>query len=401
MNPPDILLTVRRFVGAVRYLSLDFRTHLQYRGDAYPRLYRRLLEQGVLLITNATTAADYYNLGLYDPDKTWRDKRQYLGHYMLSRTYGYINREEAHALFKDKGLFQLLCLAHQLPVIEILAEFEDGAQRRFPWKNLGSAEELRAFLEKPEIEQIFIKPSSEQQGAGVLALGRRVAPRIWERVPARGDVTLDDVFAHIAAHRRGMRWIVQRRAQSHPLLAEIVPQVLSTMRVVTLNEGTPYILFAFMRFGSGATPADNFSCGGTVSAVDLLSGRLGPGLVEERGTTRFLAEHPTTGVKIEGLTVPYWGEIQSLAIDAAKRFSDCRCIGWDIGITADGPVIVEANSKSGFLSIQGLTGKGILAGPLGDLLRPFSGLARAGATVPGPEKGRKAALEPSRAAQDS
>jgi hypothetical protein len=38
-----------------------------------------------------------------------------------------------------------------------------------------------------------------------------------------------------------------------------------------------------------------------------------------------------------------WNEVLGLAVEAHRAFSDRAIIGWDIGITPEGPTLVEGN----------------------------------------------------------
>lgn len=376
-----MLLAARRYIGAVKHYVGEMSVHFQNGGVGHPRLPLRMYEQFVLLLNNAITASDYYYLGLYRRDIPWSAKRKYIGHYMLSRTYSCINPARHRVITGDKKIFHLLCMANELPVLDIVATYGPKKERA-PWVCIDSLDELETKLQEPGMENIFLKPTTEQRGAGALALGPRLDVESWTRRPAGGRITLPEVIEHIKQHKAGMTWIIQRLASPSPFTAGIVENVVCTVRVVTINEGNPKILGAIMRFGDGDSPADNFEGGGVVALVDNDSGVLGPTLRSRNGLASFGTAHHRTGRQITGLVLPDWPKIKALVIDGAQRFSYFKCMGWDIAITDRGPIILEANSKSGFPSLQILTGKGLLEGPLGDVLRKNSGIEKSGINVP-------------------
>ena len=43
--------------------------------------------------------------------------------------------------------------------------------------------------------------------------------------------------------------------------------------------------------------------------------------------------------------LPFWGETLALARQAHAAFPFCTVVGWDIAITASGPVVIEGNSN--------------------------------------------------------
>jgi len=375
-----MLLAIRRYVGALKYYIGELPVHIKKKGVEYPSLPVRLYEQLILLLNNAVTATDYYYLGLHRRDIPWAAKRKYIGHYMLGRTYSCINSVEHRIVTKDKKIFQLLCMANQLPVLDIIASYAP-VKESSPWVCASSLSELEITLKQPHMANFFLKPTSEQRGVGALALGMRVDDESWIGRPSGSRVTLKDVLDHIKSHR-AKSWIIQRLALPHLFTSEIVENVVCTVRIVTINNGTPQIIGAVMRFGYGDSPADNFEGGGVVALVDLDSGVLGRTLHAENGIAVFGANHPRTGRRITGKAVPEWSRIREIVIDGSRKFSYLYCIGWDVAVTNEGPVILEANDRSGFPSLQILAGKGLLDGPLGEHLINYNGIEKSGINVP-------------------
>jgi hypothetical protein len=66
--------------------------------------------------------------------------------------------------------------------------------------------------------------------------------------------------------------------------------------------------------------------------------------------------------------VPQWAEACDLARRAHRAFDDRVVIGWDIGLTADGPVVVEGNSRPDVDILQRMARGGLAEGRLGQLL---------------------------------
>lgn len=376
-----MVLFVRRSLGVLKFYVSQIPVHLKNKGPEQPSLLIRLVEQFALLATNAVTADDYYYLGLHRRELPWSEKRLFIGHYMLKRTYAAINSPAYRVVLNDKKIFHLLCVAQGIPVPRILASYSSRGEIA-PWPSLSRLSELEAFLGQPDVDNIFMKPTDAQRGAGALALGACLAPGVWESLPSRARITIADIVNHINRHASGREWIIQQRVVPHPFTAGIVENVCSTVRIVTLNVGEPAILGAVVRFGDGDSPADNSNGGGVVSIVDIETGELGRTLHAEDGRAVFGTAHHRTGARITGLVLPCWPAIKEVAMRGALQFPYITCIGWDIAITERGPVVLEANAQSGFPSLQILSGRGLLSGPLGRLLEKNSGLARSGVSVP-------------------
>ncbi|QGP79224.1 sugar-transfer associated ATP-grasp domain-containing protein [Sphingobium sp. CAP-1] len=215
---------------------------------------------------------------------------------------------------------------------------------------------------------IIAKPSYRSKGQGV------------ERFVRQGDGWRNkDQYVspvHLAVSLRAL-WrqggVIQQRLPTHAALADLSPGALPTLRVVTcLNEsGAPEACAMALRLSAGGPrPVDNFNAGNLVLAVDD-AGRCGAAWRSggARPPSRH-SRHPATGAPIEGALLPDHDAALALAIRAHDR---CRAgftvIGWDIGITAQGPVLVEGNWNPGTDIIQLVEGRGIGAGRLGALYR--------------------------------
>lgn len=180
--------------------------------------------------------------------------------------------------------------------------------------------------------------------------GGRGAER-WDRVGIRrwskGDRVLDDRSLLDELRSRRQPLIVQRRLLPHPVLQSLTSGALPTVRAVTiLNEDDcPEVVATVFRMSIGANrTVDNIHAGGLACPVSLDDGLLGS--ASDLGSDARLGwhdQHPTTGARIKGLQLPYWGDVKAIAVEAHQAFIDRAVIGWDIAITEDGPVIIEGN----------------------------------------------------------
>ncbi|MDD2490483.1 MAG: sugar-transfer associated ATP-grasp domain-containing protein, partial [Bacilli bacterium] len=58
-------------------------------------------------------------------------------------------------------------------------------------------------------------------------------------------------------------------------------------------------------------------------------------------------KHPLTNVNIVGFKVPKWQEVINLAKKAAQEIPELGIMGWDVAITKEGPLLIEANQYPG------------------------------------------------------
>ena len=57
--------------------------------------------------------------------------------------------------------------------------------------------------------------------------------------------------------------------------------------------------------------------------------------------------HPDTGAVIAGHTLPLWEEAVAVTLRAHDAEPVSPAIGWDVALTPEGPVLLEANFISG------------------------------------------------------
>ena len=255
----------------------------------------------------------------------------------------------------DKIAFDARCRAHQLAVAPVVMTFRDG----------------RASGEAPlPPEDLFAKPARGRGGRG--------AER-WDHVDggryrdvAGRELSAPALVERLRRKSRERAWLVQRRLTNHPAIADLSNGALSTVRALTcLDErGRPELVAAVFRMAIGANrTVDNIHAGGIAAAVDLARGTLSDasdlGMDARLG---WLDRHPETGGRITGRTLPLWRELCDLAVRAHRAFDDRVMIGWDIGLTASGPCLVEGNSGPDVDLMQRPARRGLADGRFGELL---------------------------------
>jgi hypothetical protein len=259
-----------------------------------------------------------------------------------------LNPIELTCLTEDKSMFYPLCRSLGIPVPRTIAVLARGDG----WIDGGDAVTGRESWVRRLAEILpntFVtKPARGVYGDGV---------SVWTRV-ARGFAdhhgrvhSTDELYQALVSHPRYERFVIQERLENHPDIVQLTgSSTLQTARVVTLVEpdGTPRLLAATWKVVQGSQAIDNFKQGTTgnlVENVDLHSGRLGPGLryCPDGVGIQAVRVHPVTGYALEGARLPDWPAVVELVRRCALLFLPLRTIGWDVGLTPRGPVIVEGN----------------------------------------------------------
>lgn len=238
-------------------------------------------------------------------------------------------------ILSDKSTFAPWAAAKGLPAIPIIASFSGGRV------DASTARELAAALPATDL---FAKPTRLTWGAGAVRW-LYSGNRRW--TDAGGStVGADDIIAHLGAASATDPFILQRALHTHLSLGPLSPSALCTLRCITFLDasGVPRLVGAGLRLPVGRMIVDNVSAGGTFAGVDPDTGRLTRGF---RVRPARLFERTFTGpdgaTPLEGFLLEQWPAARALALAAQRAAAPIPTVGWDIGLAADGPILVEAN----------------------------------------------------------
>lgn len=177
---------------------------------------------------------------------------------------------------------------------------------------------------------VFIKPTTGQCGHGA------------RRIKATNSAKVSEI---IKEKFNDGKYTIQPYLNNHEVLQGFAPSSLNTIRVATKVDmnGKPHVLFARVRLGLKGD-VDNLAAGGLAAVVDVKTGYI---ITDAVVTNTILSpnyiKHPVTNKTFKGVKLPYWDEVLSLALKAARVVPAARVIGWDIAITPEGPVLIEGN----------------------------------------------------------
>ena len=168
-------------------------------------------------------------------------------------------------------------------------------------------------------------------------------------------------------------WIVQKYINQHEIISKLYPNTVNTVRLVTfltLDNQVDYH-FAILRLGRDGRPGDNWASGGVSVGIDLDTGMLKNGVLKPKYGGTWVTKHPDTEVKFKDVRLPYWNEMLDLSAKAARQFSGVRSVGWDIAVSQNGPMIVEANAEWDLAMVQAHSATGYLTPKIREELLKF------------------------------
>ncbi len=210
---------------------------------------------------------------------------------------------------------------------------------------IGSIREFKEFItdllnDNPACSELVIKKIySSSSGRNIYLLE---ANRLKEE-----NSQLNDIFKELLTSE----YVFQQRVNQHPELNRLNPSSLNTIRFDTFidQKGSIEIISGFLKLSTNGLPVDNNTSGGCGVGINLDTGQLkknGYSKIKMSGVG-ILTEHPVTGVRFENFVVPMIEEAKNLVVYAASLMPGLRLVGWDVGISETGPVLIEGNSDYG------------------------------------------------------
>jgi hypothetical protein len=270
--------------------------------------------------------------------RLWRavDPRLFISDHDLSyilRAWRTLQGATLASRLDNKAAFADFCAAEGLPHVPVLAHFRAGRL----------VHPSERFLSLPH-QDIVCKRTDCAAGEGFQMWlyssqhGSFIAPT--------GEVlSSSEVLARIARDSDNGPRIVQVRIHNHPELRPLAGSGTSTLRILTVCQSTeaPQVVRASLRIPRNGQYTDNIGQGGLAAPVNAKTGYLGSAILKDSRSGVF-PRHPDTGVSIAGQLVPDFADACDLARAAHRLVSAVPAVGWDICITKQGPVLIEANT---------------------------------------------------------
>lgn len=219
--------------------------------------------------------------------------------------------------------------------IEFNRLFSKYLGRKWIYLEEASREEFISFMES--VGDVIAKPVDAACGRGVEKIEKG---------------SYDDAGALYDHLKESKATLVEEYVYQHAEMSKLYPLSVNTLRIVTIlsDDGTPHIVYAFVRIGNGGRVVDNLNAGGMAAPIDLEKGVIS-GIAFDKDYF-YYDTHPYTGTPIVGHKIPYWDEACRVVLEACLVEPKVRYIGWDVAITENGPTFIEANEYPGHDILQ-------------------------------------------------
>lgn len=309
-----------------------YRTSIWYQAARSKRLHDRSL----------FSLKDTLFWGLTDPGIAEQDIDNFMSREARTRLQARVNDRASGPDVDDKARFYELCAASGLAIPETLGILQsDSRVPKASTSNMAAVD----FSGLPDGDFVA-KPLWGMKGKGILFFSKHGDGYLVEdsRVDESGIRAISNEYLSKD------NLVVQRRLIAHPELAAVsVTDAVQSVRIVTYLDSDlkPHILFARFKFIRRGNSMDNFSDGDTgnlIADVDIDSGRVLKTLRKNIGEfgLQVVDIHPDSEMPLN-IVLPDWDAAVELAIRGALTFNKLRVLAWDIALTPEGPVILEAN----------------------------------------------------------
>lgn len=310
---------------------------------------------------NKLSADEYYHMRLFD-DATYspEEKKRFVG-LRKSRAIwsNLMSVNKFVGTVADKLAYEKMMGGFGFAVTETIA-IAGGHYPEGSIEKLKSLEQCVSFMENAAFP-VFGKPINSYQSLGSARFdGFDKATR--SLTLANGNViSCEQLWQEIETKFHG-DYLFQTCIDPHPALAAICGGGLPTVRVVTLDAGEgPELFRSCIKLTGSGNVADNFwRSGNLLAPIDSETGRMGAALTQMGIDGEYLNEHPVTGAAIDGVELPNWPAIVEMALNAHRMMPRALIFGFDIAISSDGPLLVEANSDPHLIMLQIAHRKGVL-----------------------------------------
>jgi len=332
-----------RYLRRVFRILRDFRRAAHRYGTSTLSLLRRAL---LLQLRRGLTPRESLEDGLLDPSLPEGADTTSIGKAALMAIQRRVNAPERECLTEDKAVFYHLCQQLRLPVPALYAVFGAHGGYSAEGQPLRGREAWVAYLRDDLPAECVLKPAFGCYGLGVRVLRRRDA--VFTQHDGR-QLSAEDLFDELSAPGPFRKFVFQRRLVADPALQRLSgSRTLQTARVVTyVRDAEVQVDHAYLRIAIADNVVDNLrhgTTGNVMARINCDNGVLAEGwrYDDHRIMIRSKA-HPETGVCFAGYQLPYWPEVLTLVRRAAILFLPNLCLGWDVGFTPEGPVLVETN----------------------------------------------------------
>jgi len=289
----------------------------------------------------------YIRYELYKKDKVLSENEliNYIPEFFFYNIFlPFFNMDEFGFIVNDKirteNYFKSLNIAQPLTIAKLINKQLYTSDLR-----IADFNSINKELHNNNYKKIFIKPAKGRGGYGIDIFHRNLN----DEYLTEDNLLFTKEFLLQIGEKDN--YIIQPGLKQSPKISRIYPFSLNTFRIVTeRKDNSTRIICATLRIGINNCQLDNVSQGGVRVVIDINKCILGD-LATNRICEVFY-KHPNTNFIFKGYKISDWQSIKNFTIENAAKIPYFIYIGWDIALTLDGPVAIEANLDFGLDHFQ-------------------------------------------------
>lgn len=343
-----MLSKAKRFIGNTQL----------HREEGSKSRIRQLWEILLLAIRHRFSPVEYEAYGFFHKKKDRACMRTYLSNYEVSiKVRRPLYDKTFLIILNNKLIFNRFFSSFGLPLPKLYGFLDPQSGFRPDGTPLRTRQEFSAWLSETDEKQMFVRPVGGLKGSSILAIKDiNDGQLICEGGPGR-EWTAGGLYDYLLADTSPQYFpgfLFEELVKQHPQLTKLNSSSVNTCRILTIKRKDAGIEMpmAYFRIGRKGSVVDNFSQGGVAAGVNMETGLLKRGTLNPRKGLTWASSHPDSGTAIEGFQIPYWEETKKLAAMAAAVIPGIRTVGWDVAITAGGPLLIEGNSSWNPITMQ-------------------------------------------------
>ncbi len=313
------------------------------------------------------TLPEYVQYGIYDPALYYEERRRFITNTLHWPITHQCCDMTWQATTEDSWLCARILEGSGIFTPQTLAVI-DRTERTYPSiRTIRTPSEFRdvAIAHVQDGAAIFGKENRGVSGFGTLLIREAEMERL--HLEGEGWFSYEDCLDKLIG---GAAYILQAFERNY-VFFDRYTNYLATVRLsLLLPRETLKPPFAILKLPSVGHNSDHFWRKGNLACdVEPRSGVILRARTKDPLGTIDYTDHPETGARLVGETLPHWDDILDLAHACSRIFAPVRYQSMDVAVTPAGPKLIEINTGGGFDLPQLASGRGFLTDEVQEFFR--------------------------------
>lgn len=303
---------------------------------------------------------DYLFMHLFNPQLSFKEKKQYIGIDAWEKIFDKYFPNEWMVLSEDKLFYYDIVSQHGYKTPKIFGLFHRYRHLNYA-PTLKTPEALKDFLKSTLTYPCFTKPVIWQRSLDTFVLHGYDADQEILFDHQQNPFSFSEFYKTIEPHFFRSGYLFQELLTPDPQFMLITNNRLCTMRIIfMITHEKPECIGALLKIPMLNNHADNFwRMGNVIALLDKQTGKIIKALEKTLYIPLPILKHPITQKVFTEFQMPNWQELMAGITQLASIFPMLLWQAWDIALTDNGWVPLEANYGGDIHFAQWAYGKGL------------------------------------------